>query len=92
MNQTHFADFKLPEGSLYKPIEDIVAARAQGEDGLERMSIDEYAGPVVSHIIEGNTGKFWHGGNAEAMKYAITHVETSVMVSLNPFHLDRSVG
>lgn len=81
MGQTYFGGFKLPEQSLYKSIEDTVASRARGEDGRGRMALEEYSNEVVSGIIQGKTGKYWCGHNIESTKYAISHVESSVMVS-----------
>lgn len=83
MGQTYFGDFKLPEESLYKSIEDTVAARARGEDGRGRMPLEEYSNEVVSKVIEGETGKYWCGDNVEPLKYAIYHVESSIMVSFS---------
>lgn len=82
MGQTYFGDFKLPDGSLYKPIESTIAANARGEDGFERMDLTEYTNEVVSRIIQGETGKFWYGNNAESTKHTIKHLDISVMVSL----------
>ncbi|QKX56023.1 uncharacterized protein TRUGW13939_03123 [Talaromyces rugulosus] len=53
MGQTYFGDFKLPDDSLYKSIEDIIAARARGEDGRPRMALAEYSNEVVTQIIQG---------------------------------------
>lgn len=82
MGQTYFGDFKLPDGSLYKSIEDIAAAMARGEDGTPRMDLAEYSNKVVTEIIQGQTDKFWCGENAESTKYAIKNLESSAMVSL----------
>ncbi|OKL64223.1 hypothetical protein UA08_01024 [Talaromyces atroroseus] len=79
MGQTYFGDFKLPEDSLYKSIEDAVAVRARGQDGKERMNLMVYSNEVVSRIVQGETGKFWFGERAESIKYAVSHVESSVM-------------
>lgn len=42
LGQTYFSDLKLPDNSLYKPIEETVVTRAQGNDGTERMPLMEY--------------------------------------------------
>jgi 1-acylglycerone phosphate reductase len=86
MGQTYFGDFKLPDDSLYKPVEDIIATRARGEDGIPRMALAEYSNEVVTQIIQGQTSKFWCGENAESTKYASTNLESTALVRflLNP--------
>lgn len=80
--QTHFDNYALPEGSLYKGIEDIIAARARGEDGLPRMATGEYAKAVVEEITKGTSGKFWYGGFAKEMEQAWTpRVPQEMLVS-----------
>ncbi|KAJ6007492.1 short-chain dehydrogenase [Penicillium herquei] len=66
--QTYFGDFKLPEDSLYKPIEEKIAALAQGNDGTPRMPLMDYSGEVVAEIEKGTTGCFWCGKNAMSTK------------------------
>ncbi|KAH8755798.1 putative hydroxybutyrate dehydrogenase [Diaporthe sp. PMI_573] len=70
--QTYFGDFKLPEQSLYKPIEDVIASRAQGNDQLLRMETAEYAAAVADQISSRTTGRFWYGNNAEATRMSTT--------------------
>lgn len=72
--QTYFGDFKLPAQSLYRVIEDTIAARAQGNDGMARMDTKEYASTVVDEIIKRSTGRFWYGNNADAVKMGTTAV------------------
>ncbi|KAI9640834.1 hypothetical protein NHQ30_010675 [Ciborinia camelliae] len=69
--QTYFEDWKLPEDSLYKPIEATIHDRARGGDGYPRMDAFEYADKVVTNIIgRGGDGRFWCGTNAEQTKPA----------------------
>ncbi|KAJ6031425.1 hypothetical protein N7540_002157 [Penicillium herquei] len=70
--QTYFGDFQLPDDSLYKPIEETIAARAQGHDGTERMPLMEYSGEVIAQIEKGTTGRFWCGNNAMGVKETIS--------------------
>lgn len=87
--QTYFGDFKLPEKSLYKSIEDVIASRAQGNDGLPRMKAAEYAAAVADQIKSRTTGRFWYGNNAEStrMSTTATAVPQSAMVSpICPFY------
>lgn len=75
--QTYFGDFKLPEQSLYKSIEPIIASRAQGKDQLPRMETAEYATAVADKIISRTTGRFWYGVNAENIRTSTTATEVS---------------
>ncbi|KAI0021271.1 putative hydroxybutyrate dehydrogenase [Xylariomycetidae sp. FL0641] len=68
--QTYFGDFKLPEQSLYESIEDVIASRAQGNEGQPRMPAKEYATAVISDILERKTGRVWHGAGADNTKIA----------------------
>ncbi|PYI11077.1 1-acyl dihydroxyacetone phosphate reductase [Aspergillus sclerotiicarbonarius CBS 121057] len=77
--QTYFGDFKLPEDSLYKPIEGMIAAQARGEDGVGRMDLMAFCGSVVSQIVNGETGRYWEGNNAEQTKNGISAVSNPVM-------------
>jgi len=81
--QTYFADYALPEGSLYKPIEGIITARARGDDGVSRMQTMHYATAVVDEIAKRESGKFWYGGHAEAVKSTMApQVPQELLVSL----------
>lgn len=81
--QTYFGSFKLPEQSLYKPIEDTIAGRAQGKDQLPRMDTVQYASAVADEITKRTTGRFWYGNNAESTKMGTTatQVPQDAMVS-----------
>ncbi|POS74528.1 NADPH-dependent 1-acyldihydroxyacetone phosphate reductase [Diaporthe helianthi] len=70
--QSYFGDFKLPEQSLYKPIEGVIASRAQGNDQLPRMETAEYAAAVADQILSRATGRFWYGNNAETTRLSTT--------------------
>ncbi|KAI1800745.1 putative hydroxybutyrate dehydrogenase [Daldinia bambusicola] len=72
MGQTYFGDFQLPEQSLYKSVEDTVAMRAQGNEGMPRMETREYATAVVEAIKKRTTGRFWYGNNADQIKMSTT--------------------
>ncbi|KAK8047544.1 hypothetical protein PG996_015608 [Apiospora saccharicola] len=70
--QTYFGDFKLPEDSLYKSQEQLIASRAQGKEGYPRMETDVYATKVVDQILERATGRFWCGNGAEQTRDGTT--------------------
>lgn len=79
--QTYFGDFKLPADSLYRSIEDTIASRAQGNDGVARMDLMAYSEQVVSQITKGATGKFWCGNNAGVVKFGSSYLPQFLMVS-----------
>ncbi|KAI0835112.1 putative hydroxybutyrate dehydrogenase [Hypoxylon sp. FL0890] len=72
LGQTYFSDLKLPEGSLYKSIEDTFISRAQGNDQLTRMDTMDYATTVVDEILKRTTGRFWCGNNVENVRMSTT--------------------
>lgn len=82
--QAHFDDWKLPEGSLYGPVEPTIRDRARGQEGAPRMEADDYAQRVVADIIGGRTGKVWHGASAGAVKFGTSYLPTSLMVCDQP--------
>lgn len=77
--QTYFDDFKLPSDSLYKPIEETIAARARGEDGRPRGELMEHCQKVVADITAGKSGKVWQGKNAGSTKFGTHWLPTSMM-------------
>ncbi|KAI1657941.1 NAD(P)-binding protein [Daldinia decipiens] len=81
MGQTHFDDWKLPDKSLYAPIESTICDRARGQEGAPRMDAMDYAKRVVSEIIKGRTGKFWYGASAGAVKFGTSYLPTFLMDS-----------
>ncbi|PWY85810.1 FAD-binding domain-containing protein [Aspergillus sclerotioniger CBS 115572] len=68
LGQTHFADFALPSGSLYKAVEGTVAARARGEDGVVREDQVTFCQRVVQEIMKGNGGRLWYGGSTGILR------------------------
>lgn len=87
--QTYFNDFKLPEQSLYKSIEHVVASRAQGNDQLPRAETAEYAAAVADQMASRTKGRFWCGSNAESTRLSTTAtgVPQDAMVSSTCFVL-----
>lgn len=85
--QTYFGDFKLPEQSLYKSIESLIASRAQGKDGRARMETTEYATGVVNKILQRTTGRFWYGSSADETRMGTTasSVPPSILGRLTTF-------
>ena len=79
--QSYFEDWTLPKGSLYKPIEELIANRARGHDGVKRMDTMEFANKVANDIIGGASGKIWCGSNAGGVRFGSLFMPQSVMVS-----------
>jgi hypothetical protein len=80
MGQTYFGDFKLPEDSLYKPIEQTIASRAQGGDGNAREDLMTYSNKVVTEITNGTSSKFWCGSGAGMIRFSTSFLPGSFMV------------
>ncbi|KAL5002009.1 hypothetical protein BDV10DRAFT_202925 [Aspergillus recurvatus] len=74
-----FDDYKLPEDSLYKPIEGIIKERAQGKDGIKREELMTYCRKVVSEITDGKAKKFWCGGSAGFARFATAFMPSTYM-------------
>lgn len=76
--QTYFGDFKLPNGSRYKSIEDVIIGRAQGKDGVPRMETSYYASSVADKMLKGrpgasrSTGPIWLGSKADETRMGLT--------------------
>ncbi|KAH8595899.1 hypothetical protein B0O99DRAFT_661445 [Bisporella sp. PMI_857] len=77
--QAHFKDFKLPNGSLYTPIESMIFERAQGNDGAKRSDALEFAKKVTADILKGSTGKIWRGWSAGMVKFSTTFMPSSLL-------------
>ena len=77
-------DFKLPPNSVYSSIENTVAARARGEDGVSRMTPQQYAEKVVKEVLGGANGQIWKGGHASSVKFMSNWLPTSLWVSYDP--------
>jgi 1-acylglycerone phosphate reductase len=67
--QSHFDAFTLPRNTIYKPIEGIIASKAQGNDGVPRMDTMEYATAVAEAMVERATDRFWYGNYADVRRY-----------------------
>lgn len=80
---TKSRDWALPDDSPYKAIEGTIKSRAQGNDGIPRMRLEDYAVAVIDAIVDRTSGKFWYGQNADMVKMSTnsTPVPQSAMVS-----------
>jgi 1-acylglycerone phosphate reductase len=85
--QSYFQDWRLPENSLYRSIEETIANRTRGEDGVERSSLMEHANEVVKKIVNGKSGKLWCGARAGMTKFGVEWLPQSIMVwpTINSF-------
>ncbi|KAM0473087.1 hypothetical protein ACHAPX_008452 [Trichoderma viride] len=68
--------FSLPETSYYRPIEDQLRQRAEGEAGYKAMRADLYAEQVAKDVISGKNGKIWRGTMAAPVKYMMWWLPT----------------
>jgi 1-acylglycerone phosphate reductase len=74
-------EYKLPEGSYYKPIQDIIALKDAGKFVDNEMDTDVYAELVVKDIERGANGKVWRGPLTGLIKFGKTWFPTWLMVS-----------
>ncbi|RDW90537.1 uncharacterized protein DSM5745_02312 [Aspergillus mulundensis] len=79
MGQTYFEDFRLPQDSLYRPVEATIAARAQGGDGNRREELGAYSEKVVHEIINGTASRFWCGAGAGSMRFGTALLPGSLL-------------
>ena len=71
----------LPPSSRYLPAQKRIVERSQGNDGIGRMTTEEFAARVVKDVLGGATGKIWRGKNATTVRYASIVLPTSIAVS-----------
>jgi 1-acylglycerone phosphate reductase len=79
---THAGHLELPKDSLYKSIENEIRAASKWEDGVKRMKLEKYAESVVDKICHDSTGKLWKGSMASTLKFILTFMPQSLLVSL----------
>ncbi|KAL4900923.1 hypothetical protein BDW74DRAFT_182252 [Aspergillus multicolor] len=79
MGQTYFGDFQLPEDSLYNPMEETIASRAQGGDGNLREDLEAYSRKVVHEIVNGTAPRIWCGAGAGFMRFGSALMPGSVL-------------
>ncbi|KAL9043534.1 MAG: hypothetical protein Q9214_003285 [Letrouitia sp. 1 TL-2023] len=72
-------DFKLPADSYYANIEDQIAARARGEDGVKRMDPTTYAEKVVTDILAGANGETWRGAYASIIRFMSSYLPSPIL-------------
>lgn len=73
--------FKLPGTSYYRPIEDQLRRRVEGEAGYKAMKADLYAEQVARDVASGKNGKIWRGTMAAPVKYLMWWLPTWLTVS-----------
>lgn len=64
------AGFSLPDGSLYKQVERIIAKQSRGELQTNNETAQSTAAKIVRDVSAGRSGQIWHGGVAGTAKYA----------------------
>jgi len=87
--QAHFGGWKLPEGSVYKPIEAEIAQRARGEDGATRSDTTAHAKELVGKITGRNKGRVWAGSGAGGVRFATKWLSQNMVVSESEKRLAR---
>jgi 1-acylglycerone phosphate reductase len=88
----HTPEFKLPDGSLFKPAEKSIDDRYHGV-GFEKFpktEVADYARQVVNDVLKGASGQVWRGAYAGIMKWVSGLLSESTKTSLYLGGLDLS--
>jgi 1-acylglycerone phosphate reductase len=72
---------QLPSSSKYASMEKQLMEMGEGNDGISRMSSQDYAERVVSDVLKGATGLIWRGNNASMTRYAAAFMPRFLSVS-----------
>ncbi|PSN65483.1 putative hydroxybutyrate dehydrogenase [Corynespora cassiicola Philippines] len=80
-NHTHYQEWKMPDNSRYKSVEEHFIKRAKGDDGSPRMPNQKYAEGVVNKLLANPGPKFWYGAFASLIKFGSSWFPTSWLVS-----------
>lgn len=78
---THFhdnePDFRLPEGSHYVPIKEIVTSWATGKSKPPGGSPEQFAESILEDVVgDGKGGVVWKGPYAGSTKFFVTWLPT----------------
>lgn len=84
-NWEHFKDWKLPDNSIYKPLEELIHQRIQEKDGVYndgvvRTDTTQHAQKLVDKILAGATGSLWIGNQAGGVKFATRYLPQFALV------------
>jgi hypothetical protein len=84
---------KLPSTSRYHAAEKQIVDLAVGNDndGVKRMSAEEFAGKVANDVVNGANGKIWRGGYSSMARVFNVLMPTGVLVSFPPHLFVRFV-
>lgn len=90
-NWKHFEDWKLPDDSLYKPLEELIHQRMQEKDGVyndgvARTDTAQHAQKLADKILAGTTGSLWIGSQAGAVNFATKYLPQFALVSFLEFY------
>lgn len=74
---------KLPTTSRYHAAEKQIVDLAVGNDndGVKRMSVEEFAEKVAGDVISGANGKIWRGRYSSIVRVFTVLIPTWVLVS-----------
>ncbi|RAO73384.1 uncharacterized protein BHQ10_009396 [Talaromyces amestolkiae] len=86
-NWKHFENWKLPDDSLYKSLEQHIHDRISEKDGvyndgIDRVDTAQHAQRLVDKILAGTTGTLWIGGQAGGVKFATKYMPQVVLDKL----------
>lgn len=90
-NWRHFEGWKLPDDSIYKPLEELIYQRMHERDGVyndgvARTDTAQHAQKLADKILAGATGSLWIGSQAGGVKFASKYLPQFALVSYSyPF-------
>ena len=70
------AEYQMPEGSIYSPINQQIRDIDAGKDDLEAMDPEDFANAFVKELLRGKQGRLWMGKYAGTVKWASTLLPT----------------
>jgi short-subunit dehydrogenase len=85
-NWKHFEGWKLPDDSIYKPLERLIYQRMHEKDGVyndgvARTDTTQHAQKLADKILAGATGSLWIGSQAGGVKLASKYLPQFALVS-----------
>lgn len=70
----------MAESSRYKSVEPQIAKVAEGEIGVKRERVEDFARRFVGDVLSGTSGQVWIGAKAQTVRAIGQHAPYSVLV------------
>ena len=72
---------KIPESSYYRGLQEYIDEQSDGRLQASGITAKQFGDRVVREVERGTTGKFWVGGGAASVSYAVRLLPEWMMVS-----------